>query len=285
MGCSASREKLEGTDLPLDYQMEHTGVDTIDEMFNKSIEIIKTLEGIREIVIDKKENLFLLTGACCHTKPDLFQCLRGFIWRLSTEHEGDLTKAKVDILEEEPFIKLDATYNTEVILNIRANLVEYMKEVNELLPQTQAMKSQLEDIGQEVMEASSKFLQLIGDAYNKQILAVPGVVKKAQRNKERVLKAMEIAVRIVEEIENSKEQFKIFFVLNQNQDDIAKINTVGANSHKFKYKKTSIDIVWNNLPQIEKLGNSPKEGYNLYKRKIESKKEKRKRKLSYQNQV
>jgi len=158
MGCGACRMVFEEkTDSPLDPNLSKipmTGtlnileIETLNKLYEKASIKIQMIELLRESIIDKLDDLIYNTGACVFYNADIVSCIRCILWKISADSDGNIRKAHVNFIEDEPFIQIKGEKNcnlknqTKLLVNL---LINYISDLYSL-------KNQIKKIDQAIPE-------------------------------------------------------------------------------------------------------------------------------------
>lgn len=163
MGCGSSRTKLEPLHTALNYNMQHTGVESVDNTFSNAATIMEKLENIRVALIDNRDTLTVKTGAIAYNNPDIHACLVSFFWLVSTFSKGNLKNMKVEPKTEIPFFeipnkggkKVDKAYDT---------LVEYIKGVWEVKDDVETIGEEMSNLSETISNESGTYVDQVKEA-------------------------------------------------------------------------------------------------------------------------
>lgn len=95
MGCGGSKVQLEGVDCPLDYWIEPLDIPEIDSKTAPASDAIKDLEDMREKIVDKRDEIFVSTGAIAHRNPNIYKAGMCLLWKLSADNAGQINDAGI----------------------------------------------------------------------------------------------------------------------------------------------------------------------------------------------
>jgi hypothetical protein len=158
MGCGACRMVFEeNTDSPLDPNLTNipmTGtlqiseIEMLNKLYDSASIKIQMIELMRESIIDKLDELIYNTGACVFYNPDIVSCIRCILWKVSADSDGNIRKAHINFIEDEPFIQIKGEKNcnlknqTKLLVNL---LISYISDLF-------LLKNQIKKIDQAIPE-------------------------------------------------------------------------------------------------------------------------------------
>ena len=169
MGCGACRIIFEeNSDSPLDAKLiklrssnsfKMSEIEMLNELYDKASITIEMIELMRETIIDKLDELIYNTGACVFHNPDIITCIRCVLWKISASSEGNIKKAELKLLDEEPFIQINGENkfdpNTRLIINL---LINYISEVYSLKNQIKKIDQNLPKLVYIITENNENYL-------------------------------------------------------------------------------------------------------------------------------
>lgn len=161
MGCGVHKAYLDNNvDKPLNSylvslslknlntdQTSVSIVETFNSYYERASEIIRSIEDIREILVDKLDRIIFYTSAGFYKEPDLAMAFRTFIWKVAADYHGEIRNANIEIHETEPFIEVKSDglssegqtalkmLNTYIssIMKLPGTIKEVDNEANELV--------------------------------------------------------------------------------------------------------------------------------------------------------
>lgn len=151
MGCGGSKEKLEGIDRPLEHWMESTNMPDVDEKFYPLQKCIKEMEEIRDLIVDKRDEMYETSGACSYRTPNVYKAGQSVLWKLSTDNGGEIAKAGIDTINDSPYIVVHGSNNTPQGSKAANVFIEYCAGISN-------MPSRLANICENLKEFADKAL-------------------------------------------------------------------------------------------------------------------------------
>ena len=120
MGCGSTHFRIEGEII----KQENIELDLNEHYKNEELTqaqaLIHLITNIRNKIIYEYDNLIYISGACLFKNPSMIHCTKCILFKISSECEGDLTKAKLSFREDPPFMKIDFNFknpDTNIILS------------------------------------------------------------------------------------------------------------------------------------------------------------------------
>lgn len=112
MGCGASsgckKDDRRKADR-IDYSMEHCQIGEFDSMFKEVASLLQVMEetraGLRETVDDIKE----MCEVDRLTNPTFDDCIKAWMWSISSNNGGQFLKAGFNIVDEPPFFEVNCS--------------------------------------------------------------------------------------------------------------------------------------------------------------------------------
>lgn len=274
MGCGGSREKETGINARLNHWMDNVGVDSIDKVFDEASPVIRELEEIREIVVDRRDDVIIHTGACAYKEPNISNCFSALLWKLSADNEGDIAKAEIEVLEDAPYLAVKGKKNSHDGQNAANLYIRYCNDLMSLPEKMEALSEKMKNLGEEIANQASSFAEQVNDHGKDHPLKIPGMLSKLSKNVAKVKAASLLCPDIAKELTATIAQVKDVADLLKATE---KVDEVGKKCHKEK-KTSAHEIVFLTLKPEERFGATPQEGWNRFdvrkKNKAESKKEK-----------
>ena len=104
MGCTSFRSISEIND----YQQESIKLDMSNNIkgLSHANSLIKLITRIRNKIIYLYHKLIYDTGACIFIKPNIAQCLKCILYKVSSEFEGKLENANIQHRDDPPYLVL-----------------------------------------------------------------------------------------------------------------------------------------------------------------------------------
>jgi hypothetical protein len=274
MGCGGSREKETGINAPLNHWMDTIGVDSIDEVFSNASPVIKELEEIREIVVDRRDDVIIHTGACAHKEPNISKCFQSLLWKLSADNEGDIGKAEIEVLEDAPYLAIKGKKNSHEGSNAGNLFIRYCNDLMTLPEKMNALSEKIQNLAEEIGNQAASFGEQITEFAKDHPLKIPGMLSKLSRNVARVKAAAAVSPDVAKELTSTIAQIKDVGDLLKATD---KVDEIGKKAHKEKQTHAHV-IVFTNLKPEERWGNQPTEGVQRFENKKKAKAEEKKQK-------
>lgn len=91
MGCSGSRDKLQGAEKPLDHWIEPVGMEGLDATFENASKIIATIEDKRKAIVDEIEDIYGHSGTVAWKNRDLGKAFKAVVWKLGVDNDGKVS--------------------------------------------------------------------------------------------------------------------------------------------------------------------------------------------------
>jgi len=271
MGCNNCKGNDEkGVHKHLVSDMWVLNIDSIDDFFQGMSPIIKDLETIREAVIDKRDALYLSTGACCHKTPTLMICLKGFFYKIAAAKKGDILKGlDIEITLDEPYFKLGDSIPSSSKKDID-ELIAYVKGFINLPKTLEDMGEKLKEMVEKVEKSVDDFVSQITKAAEGDPFGLPKLLRHFEQNCVRVKDAACLFEPLVKELAGTVSQFKTITTLLKDAEEIAKFGEIGKNADKNKWTKPE-EIFYHTCPEEERYGKSPEDGVKFWNGKITNK--------------
>jgi hypothetical protein len=168
MGCGACRIILEETyDMPLDFNLLPIqgggGLEKLNSLYNRASHVLRMIELMRDSTVDKLDELILASGACVFACPDISSCIKCILWNISSNFDGNINKAEIKFLEDEPYMiiqaDIDDTKNNNYFPNqetksnkIRPNLKYIISLLINYISEIFALKNQIKKIEEKIPE-------------------------------------------------------------------------------------------------------------------------------------
>ena len=138
MGCGSTHFKIEGEIV----KQENIELDLNEHHKNKELAqaqaLISLITNIRNKIIYEYDNLIYISGACLFKNPSMMHCTKCILFKISSECEGDLTKAKLSFREDPPFMKIDFSFknpDTNIILSQLFDFIIRLRDYKILIKQ------------------------------------------------------------------------------------------------------------------------------------------------------
>ena len=138
MGCGNTHFRIEGEII----KQEKIELDLNDHYKNKELSqaqvLINLIANIRNKIIYEYDNLIYISGACLFKNPSMIHCTKCILFKISSECEGDLTKAKLSFREDPPFMKIDFNFkspDTNIILSQFFEFIVRLRDYKILIKQ------------------------------------------------------------------------------------------------------------------------------------------------------
>jgi hypothetical protein len=268
MGCGGSRnEEKSAIDTPLDHWMETIGITQVDEIFSNASNVIKNIEELRETIIDKRDEVIQATGACSYKNPDILKSFNGLVWKLATDNGGDLTKAELDTIEDEPYMEIRGKNNSIEAKNAGELLIQYCNTIIHLTQQCSDVQTEIEELAKEIQTNTQRFTEEIQEQGNKTNPGkIPANISKMGRNSDKVRKAAFISATLTKELTLTISLAKDIGGMIGDKKLIVAINEVGSKSIQSKLHEPW-KIVWYNIKPEERYSHVPIEGFKRYEEK------------------
>ena len=277
MGCGSSREKESGINCPLDSQLEEMGVEALDEIFKSASGIITSLEGVREKVIDTRDDLILNTGACVSKSQDLIQSFYCILWKLSADNAGDLSKADISVNESEPFMSLNGKKNTVESMSNFENLVKYVTFICTLNDKMMTLGEQILTLSTKLMANPDEMLEQIKTKFTSEPFTGIKKCGTLKANIEKVKKAAELSPKIALELSKSILFVKSVPSILKDKEKLKATDTIGKEAHEKAMTKPN-EITWYALKPEERYGKTPLDGVHFFNQRKENKASMKKKK-------
>jgi hypothetical protein len=167
MGCGACRIILEESyDMPLDFNLlpiqGSGGLEKLNYLYTKASHVIRMIELMRENTIDKLDELILASGACVFVSPDISSCIKCILWNISSNFDGNINKAEIKFLEDEPYMVIQGDLDSQNINyfsnqesrqnKIRPNLKYIISLLINYISDIFALKYQIKKIEEKIPE-------------------------------------------------------------------------------------------------------------------------------------
>lgn len=92
MGCGASKE---GEDKAIDYSMEWIPSSEFNNFFRTCESVLETAENLRSGLEDSLEEMYDISAVSyLKSPPTLMDAVKVWLWALSANNEGDISKCK-----------------------------------------------------------------------------------------------------------------------------------------------------------------------------------------------
>ena len=138
MGCGSTHLRIEGEiikqeTIQLDINEHHKSKE-----LTQAQALIHLITNIRNKIIYEYDNLIYISGACLFKNPSMIHCTKCILFKISSECEGDLTKAKLSFREDPPFMKIDFNFkspDTNIILSQFFEFIVRLRDYKILIKQ------------------------------------------------------------------------------------------------------------------------------------------------------
>jgi hypothetical protein len=151
MGCGGSKNNLPGVHKPLECWMEWTSISEVDGPFWELRDALYSLEEIREILIDDRDDVLEYTGACSYKEGNLYKAALGMLWKLSADNKGDILKAEIVPDDKAPYMRVDGK---NISTDGRKSVDYFLKYVGGLID----LKDKLESTSKSVVSGGQKLI-------------------------------------------------------------------------------------------------------------------------------
>ena len=138
MGCGSTHLRIEGEII----KQETIQLDLNEHYKSKELTqaqaLIHLITNIRNKIIYEYDNLIYISGACLFKNPSMIHCTKCILFKISSECEGDLTKAKLSFREDPPFMKIDFNFkspDTNIILSQFFEFIVRLRDYKILIKQ------------------------------------------------------------------------------------------------------------------------------------------------------
>jgi hypothetical protein len=263
MGCGGSREKEVGVNASLNHRMEHIGIDSIDRVFQNASPVIRELEELREIIIDRRDDVIIATGASSYTEPSIYRCMISLLWKLSADNDGDISKAEMEVIEDPPYLACRGKKNSAEGTNAAKLLIRYCNDLMTLPEKMNSLNEKMQRLGEEVLDQAGQYGEAVQEAGKTQPFKLAQMVSKLSKNIANVKAATTVCPEIAKELSSTIMQSKDIGNLLKDTEKLNEISEIGKKANKDR-KVHAYDISWHYLPQGEKYGSGPMDGYNLF---------------------
>jgi hypothetical protein len=161
MGCGSSRTTLEGVDIPLDYNMEATGVEEIDEIMVDANQLISNIEILRSKLIDDFDDIAIYSGATSYKDPDLIKLYISFFILAEYEQQGFFNSK--EITNEAPLFKYQQKVSPK-LQKLYDKLIIFTKGVNEINDFIE--KNNIKEFKETLLKEQAQHEKTINEKYN-----------------------------------------------------------------------------------------------------------------------
>lgn len=266
MGCSNIRPYEEGVEIPLEPRMEDVEINSINNMCSSVVSVLQDVEDIRSKVVDKRYEIYVLTGACSFIYPDMYVAIKCLYWRVATDTKGNIQNADILVYDEAPYFEIRGAVSAETLSACNL-LIEYVNIIQELGPRVQKVKEKKNEL------AAIAFSHELED-YNNKIrnafvdlpFKIPGLVAKFHKNIERIKLTHVMIGDIERELENTIADSKRGMKLIENEEEVTKINEIGIEANE-KNMRDGFMISWPLVDERERF-ETPIKGFNFWNEKI-----------------
>lgn len=267
MGCSSPNAKLEELEMPLDFRLNDVEVDELNNFFSDGIEILESIEANRIGIIDKRIELFIETGACSCTNPDIKSCLLGLYYKISCDLEGKFYLAKLESQNMEPYLLAGGELSQEN--RSRLELVAaYINDMYLRRNNLNEIKSKLFVLKE--IAYSTKIQELtnmIKISFSSDQFKIPGLIGKFHSNLNKVRTGIFTFMNL-ERILNSSERLRDEALdMLKDSNELLKIYEVGVSASMMKDNKPE-DIMWCVVDPTERFPTAAK-GLKFWTEKLE----------------
>jgi hypothetical protein len=259
MGCGGSKDGLEAPQAPLNHFMVGLGMEKLDGLFAEASKVIEEIEELRVVIVDKKDDLVISTGACSFSDPKISHCILGLLWKLSADNSGKFLDAGFDFDASSLSIKLTGSKNS-------SDAVKAIDEVNAYVSGLRAIPEKLSQLADKISEFCKNSFEdptAIFDELSKSLsgnpFKIPGKLMDCKKNIVLVKNAVATANKLREELTNTLSFFKDIKNLIS-ADKLVSIDEIGSKANKAKHTKP-YEICWNYMTDVkERFGKKAEEG-------------------------
>ena len=273
MGCGGSKVEEEGIQAPLDHWMEKLDIETLDELFAGASKTIEQVEETRELVVDKRDELILSSGACSYMAPKIQHSFYGICWKLSADNKGKFIDCEIGLdVGEDVSLKLSGKNNSAEAVNAFNQFNDFMKGIAGLPEKMKEISDNVVQLSKDITENPSAILDQIKAAVTDDPFKAMAVIKKATANIDKVKKLVMITPKIVEELTLTMGFLMEIPAFLKDLDKLKVVDEIGAKANKHKYVK-SHDITWHLMEdKKERFGTKPQHGVKYCEERKDAKK-------------
>jgi len=279
MGCGGSKEIEEGLEGELDDNMQETGVETVDAIFKDLSGAIAALEGIRAVIIDERVDTIIQTGACSHIKPDIQQCFKGFLLKISVDNGGNFIDARFEVdLDGKNFLKITGEKNSNEAKQAINSFTSYLKGIWEIKDKAEAIYDKVKGISDKITNSADTLTSDIQNALASNPFSAASAVSKLLKNISKVKNLAVQGPKIPKELVATLDCLKGFPALIKDVKFIAEINEQAKKAIEAKKTHHPYQITYFTYEAQSRYGSLEDDGYKLWMKKGDSKKAKKAKK-------
>ena len=138
MGCGSTHFRIEGEIIKQETIQLNLNEHHKNKELTQAQALIHLITNIRNKIIYEYDNLIYISGACLFKNPSMIHCTKCILFKISSECEGDLTKAKISYREDPPFMKIDFNFknpDTNIILSQFFEFIARLRDYKILIKQ------------------------------------------------------------------------------------------------------------------------------------------------------
>lgn len=265
MGCSESRVQLFQVENPLITTFEEIEDQTIDKKFQEAEKSLKELETLRKFVVEEKDALVLLSGACCKIDPTIISIIESLLWTISKENKGDISNQITYNEEQYPYFSIGEN-NSDCSKKISKEINEYIKKALDYELTFVKLKEKCEEIIRHFRNNQAKYR-------NSLLKAEKDVAVEAFDRNINLVQQMtkgNTLYLIIDKLDVDLNNIKIIQSLLANNNFMKEVNSIGKKSQNFN---NQYEITYYNINTNQRYKTAPSEGEIDYKTKIDKRKE------------
>lgn len=283
MGCGASREKEVGLHCPLEHFMENVGLEGVDTIFSRAEPVLKSIEEIRELVVDRFDSAKIWSGATAIREElvDLTRVFECVLWGVSVEADGDIYKNPLKITAEPPFLEyIEKSKSIKAVNKFAKYVSGFYNQAETLIELTAQISELCSEICDNVENLTDQVNEYSKEEPSKQHVMLNRVV----RNSNRIKKAAGIVPDLNKAMNMQIRSIPHLIDMYNDDNFIRSVNDNAKKAIKLKLKQPW-EITWHLIKPEDRAYAHPKEanirGRQRRKIKKEMKKHIAKKKENY----